>query len=280
MGERPSSPDPAERWTPHLGGERVVEGIHYGWLMKDHLARYQYAAPVCRGKRILDVATGSGYGANILRANGAANVVAVDREQAALDYAADRYGTDRIEWVNADAYELPFDGEFDVVVSFETIEHVKEPGRFVQQCKKAMKADGVYVVSTPENVGGPFVSPYHELEFNRHEFQELLERHFGSVELLGQRRELALPIRLLGNLPDRYWRSIVERGRGSHRLYRVMDRVNKAPNYALAHIAGMADSWRERIVPLDEKIRLSMLLQDHYYVMIAVCRQPTTTAEL
>jgi hypothetical protein len=60
-----------EEWEPHLGGERVVEGIHYGWLMKDHLARYHFAAQYCRGMRVLDVATGTGYGANILAwANG------------------------------------------------------------------------------------------------------------------------------------------------------------------------------------------------------------------
>ena len=33
-----------EKWQPNVGGERVVEGIHYGWLMRDHLARYEWAA--------------------------------------------------------------------------------------------------------------------------------------------------------------------------------------------------------------------------------------------
>lgn len=268
-----TSPD---TWTPHLGGERVVEGIHYGWLMKDHLARYDYVSRLCRGRRVLDVATGSGYGANILRQNGAASVVAVDREQAALDYAADRYGTDGLEWLHGDAYDLPFDHEFDVVISFETIEHLKEPERFVEQCKQAVRSDGVYVVSTPENVGGPFVSEYHELEFNRTEFRELLDRHFDSVELLGQRREVALPIKVLDGFPDRYWQSIVDRGRGSHRLYTVMDRINKAPNVALARIAGMGETWRERILPLDEPIRHSFLLTDHYYVMLGICRLMTS----
>lgn len=273
MDDTPTIPDTsADTWTPHLGGERVVEGIHYGWLMKDHIARYDHVAHICRGRRVLDVATGTGYGANILRRNGAASVVAVDREQAALDYAAGRYGTNGLEWVNGDAYDLPFDNEFDVVISFETIEHLKEPERFVEQCTKAVASDGVCVISTPENVGGPFVSEYHELEFNRTEFRELLERHFGSVRLFGQRRELALPIRILDGLPDRYWNSIVDGGRGSHRLYTLMDRINKAPNVALARIVGLGEPWRERIRPLDEPIRHSILLKDHYYVMIGVCR--------
>ena len=255
-----------------LGGERVVEGIHYGWLMKDHLARYEWVSRYCVDKRVLDVATGTGYGAAILRRNGAAEVVAVDREQAALDYAATRYGTDGLRWVHGDANDLAYQAEFDVVVSFETIEHLKEPQRLVIGCKRALKPGGSWIVSTPENVGGPFVSDYHELEFSRTEFRAALRKHFDDVELLGQRREIELPLKLLGDLPDRYWRRSSRLGRGSHRLYTFMDRINKAPNLALAWALGMSGSWRERILPIDDPIRHSRLLKDHYYIMIGICR--------
>jgi SAM-dependent methyltransferase len=262
------------RWTPGLGGERVVEGIHYGWLMKDHLARYEWASPYCQGMRVLDVATGTGYGAAILRRNGASEVVAVDQEQTALAYAADRYGTDGLHWLYGDAYELGFSAEFDTVVSFETIEHLKQPEDFVLQCKRAMKPGGRFLVSTPENVGGPFVSLYHELEFSRAEFRDLLTTHFEQVELLGQRRELKLPIKVLGDFPSLYWERGMSRGHSSHRLFTAMDRLNKAPNLALAWAGGMRESWRARILPIDEPIRRSRLLEDHYYVMIGVCSSP------
>lgn len=270
--EKEASVGAAEQFEANLGGERVVEGVHYGWLMKDHIARYEFVSSYCRGKRVLDVATGTGYGANILRRNGAAEVVAVDREQGALDYAADRYGTDGLIWMNRDAYDLQFREEFDVVVSFETIEHLKEPEKFVVQCKRAVKRDGLFVVSTPENVGGPFVSRYHELEFNRAEFRELLERHFPHVELFGQRRELALPIRVLGGFPSRYFQWMLAHDKGSHRLYTLMDRMNKAPNMVLARLRGYGESWRERILPLEDPLQTSIFLKDHYYVMMAFCR--------
>jgi 2-polyprenyl-3-methyl-5-hydroxy-6-metoxy-1,4-benzoquinol methylase len=260
-----------DRWTPDLGGERVVEGIHYGWLMRDHLARYEFAVELCRGKRVLDVATGTGYGASILRRSGAREVVAVDREQGALDYAAERYGTDGLRWVNADAYQLPFEREFDVVVSFETIEHLKDPERFVRECKRLIKPGGLYIVSTPENVGGPFCSIYHELEFTRAEFRALLGRHFPRVELLGQRRELSMALRPLGNLPERYWHSRIRSSSFSARLFTVLDRVNKAPNLALAWLCGMGDRYRRRIRPIDEPLRESALLRPHYFAMIAIC---------
>lgn len=260
-----------EKWRPNLGGERVVEGIHYGWLMRDHLARYEWAAHHCKGKRVLDVATGTGYGANILRRNGAAEVVAVDREQGALDYAAERYGTDGLRWVHGNAYELPFQAEFDVVISFETIEHLKEPERFVRECKRVVKPGGQFIVSTPENVGGPFCSEFHEFEYNRQEFRELLERNFPRVELLGQRRELTNSIQPLGQLPGRYWWKHIRKGRGSPLLFTLMDRINKAPNQLLAWVNGYNEKFRCQIRPIDAPLRMSRLLKPHYFVMMGIC---------
>jgi 2-polyprenyl-3-methyl-5-hydroxy-6-metoxy-1,4-benzoquinol methylase len=269
--EEPSALSSSVTWQPHLGGERVVEGVHYGWLMKDHIARYHFASKYCRGMRVLDVATGTGYGANILRRNGAVEVVAVDREQAALDYAAQRYGTDGLHWMNSDAYSLPFDKEFDVVVSFETIEHLKEPERFIVEFKRAIKPSGMCIISTPENVGGQFVSDYHALEFSREEFRTLLQKHFPKVELLGQRRELSTMIRPLGSLPDWFFEAHAKYGHG-HALFTIMDRINKLPNLALASLLGMGESFRERILPIDAPIKNSPLLKPHYYVLIGICR--------
>ena len=264
--------DEGEGWQADLGGERVVEGIHYGWLMRDHIARYHFALEYCRGKRVLDVATGTGYGASILRKHGAAEVVAVDREQGALDYAAGRYGTDGLRWLNGDAYRLPFSREFDVVVSFETIEHLKDPVRFVRECKRVLRPGGLFIVSTPENVSGPYCSAYHEFEYSREEFRTVLNEHFSQVELYGQRRELRLLVRPLGSLPDRYDRERIQRGRGSHRLFTLMDRINKAPNLMLAWASGLGETFRAGIHPIDEPVRQPRLLKSHYFAMIGVCR--------
>jgi len=258
-------------WVPNLDGERVVEGIHYGWLMKDHLSRYRFAARYTRRKRVLDVATGTGYGASILRKYGALEVVGVDCVQDVLDYAASRYGHRGLGWVNSDAYEMPFEQEFDVVVSFETIEHLKEPERFVRACKRAIKPGGTFIVSTPESVGGPLVSEYHEFEYTRGEFRDLLRDHFSKVTLFGQRRELTERVCPLGGLPKRYWESHVRQGAGSHTLYKLMDRLNKVPNHLLAWATGVGESYREKIAPIDEPIRQSKYLKDHYFAMIGVC---------
>lgn len=277
-GDRAAPAEPFDPDAPGLGGERVVEGLHYGWLMRDHLDRYHFAARWCRDRRVLDVATGTGYGANILRRTGAAEVVAVDREADALAYARNRYGEDGLSWVEADAYRLPFEAEFDVVVTFETIEHLKEPERFIEECKRVLKPDGVLLVSTPLNTGGPFVSDYHELEFSLGEFRRLLGGHFSSVEIMGQRRDMRMPFRLLGWVADWYWETTVKHGRGSHRLFTVIDRLNKLPNYLLAAMLGMNEEYRRQIRPIDEPARQSLLLKPNYFVMIGICTDSPASA--
>jgi ubiquinone/menaquinone biosynthesis C-methylase UbiE len=261
------------KWIPGQGGERMTVGIDYGWQMRDHMARYHFAVPYCQGKRVLDVATGTGYGADILRSRGALDVTAVDRDEDALGYAERRYGTKGVHWLKGDAYALQFDpGQFDVVVSYETIEHLKEPERFVRECKRVVKPGGLYIVSTPVNIGGPFVSEHHELEFSPGEFQELLGRYFSNIELYGQRRELIPVAKPLGKIPEIYRESRIMQGKGNPAIFKLLDRLNKVPSHVLAWAMGYGESIRSQIRPFNAPLAMTPLLQPHYYVMIAICR--------
>jgi len=259
-----------EPWAPHLGPERVVEGIHYGWLMKDHIARYKMALEHCRGKSVLDVATGTGYGANVLRAGGAERVVAVDCNHYTLAYARERYGTDGLVWLEADAHHLPLAAEFDVAISFETIEHLIDPDLFLDGIRRALKPGGLLMISTPLNEEGTnYISPCHEKEYTLNEFRELLERHFSSVEMFGQRRILAENVRPLGKLQDGFYRT----GSGPREiLFRLMNVVNKGPNALLAWLSGNGEAKRRRILPIDAPKSDSKWLLPEYFIMIGVCR--------
>ena len=250
----------------------MVDGVDYGWQMRDHIARYHFAASYCRGRRVLDVATGTGYGADILCRAGASEVVAVDRDEQALSYARKRYGSSGIEWLRGDAYALDFESPFDVVVSYETIEHLKHPERFVGECRRVLAPRGLYIVSTPLNTGGPFVSVHHELEFSPAEFKAILGRHFSSVEIFGQRRELVPWVKPLGRIPEHYRDTQIMQGRGNVQLFKLLDRVNKAPSHVLAWALGCGEQLRSQIKALDAPVRQSPLLKPTYYVMIAVCR--------
>lgn len=147
--------------------------------LQEHLARYLFAQERVSG-RVLDVACGAGYGTRLLGA------VGVDLSKDALRAA--RNETDRL--VCSDALRLPFGGTFDAVVSFETVEHVADPERFVEECRRVLRPGGVLLMSTPNReLWSPRTSKpaqrHHVKEFSRKEFRTLL-KSFKDVELFGQ----------------------------------------------------------------------------------------------
>jgi SAM-dependent methyltransferase len=109
-------------------------------------ARYELAARRAAGKRVLDIACGAGYGSRTVRDAGARDVVGVDCHRAAVDFATARYGGDGISFqlANAEAYD---GGAFDVIASFETIEHLRDPLTFVRRARSMLTPGGVLLLS-------------------------------------------------------------------------------------------------------------------------------------
>ena len=160
-------------------GERVIPELQREQLVyAEHVARYRFAAQLARGKRVLDAACGEGYGAAMLRYAGAAAVVGIDNERAVVEHARRRYG---LEAVEGDVRKLPFeDGSFDVVVSFETIEHIPDPQRAIAEFRRVLTDDGRLVISTPNRDEYLVENEFHELELTPEEFLALLAAEFPS----------------------------------------------------------------------------------------------------
>lgn len=166
--------DTGERLIP----EGNVRTLTYG----EHISRYQSVLGMVKDKAVLDVATGTGYGAMMLSKN-AKHVTAVDCSADALAYAQEHYGADNITYVEADAHSLPFENAtFDVVVSFETIEHLKRPDIFVWEVKRVLKPDGVFCVSTPNDDEFMEGNTFHIHEFKLPELQEIIKKHFRNAK--------------------------------------------------------------------------------------------------
>ncbi len=170
--------------------ERVVEGEAPPKVMAEHRARYAFARSHVAGRRVLDVACGSGYGSRMLRDAGARVVVGVDCSASAVDYAQRRYGTAGVTFAKADACDLTELGRFDVIVSFETVEHLPRAEYFLGVCALALRPGGTLFVSSPyrRRVGpdGRPENPFHVREWRTDEFRDLLHRFFGDVTLYGQ----------------------------------------------------------------------------------------------
>jgi len=132
-------------WT----GERLTTATA-GQTEIEHLHRYFLARALCRGRDVLDVAAGEGYGSHLL-AQVARSVTGVDVAPNAVAHAARVYRGPNLRFVQGDARHLPVDdAAVDIVVSFETIEHLYEHDEFLGEVRRVLRPGGRFVVSTPE----------------------------------------------------------------------------------------------------------------------------------
>ena len=170
--------------------ERIVPDEEEPGIVALHLKRYEFALPLCRGKEVLDAGCGVGYGTALL-AQEAARAVGVDIDAQALAYARERYRAANLEFRRMDLLDLDFaDASFDVVCSFEAIEHLAHRDAFLAGAARLLRPGGALVVSTPraERTTERPSNPHHRVEYSREDFEALLRRHFRHVELYGQRR--------------------------------------------------------------------------------------------
>jgi SAM-dependent methyltransferase len=192
-------------------------------MSADHLARYYFAAPFARSKRILDVGTGYGYGPVVLLNAGASSVEACDIDRDTIARATSTYGQLGIRYLVDDAEELSLVSRpVDLVCSFENIEHLRHPERFVRAAARVLAKDGLMVCSTPDRLATPpFVegrpaNQFHVHEWYRDEFKALLRRGFEEVDVWVQVRSHALSSRQDGLAAlekhlDYLWRNPVAR---------------------------------------------------------------------
>ncbi len=147
-------------------------------------AVYEYALGFVRDKRVLDAGCGEGYGANLL-AKVARQVIAIDYDKKAIRRAARRYQKSNLIFHARDLNQLrAYEADsFDVVCCFQVIEHLKDPVGFLRDAADLLKADGVFLISTPNRLQTFVDWPYHEREYAADEFRELLEAVFPEVTL-------------------------------------------------------------------------------------------------
>jgi len=171
-------------------GERFVPWTNDYLTSYEHVHRYLLACQYASNRRVLDIACGEGYGTAML-AKTARAVVGADIDPTTVDHARQHHAAANTSFVRADAEQLALEPEsFDLVVSYETIEHIEAHEAFLEQVRRALTPAGMLIISTPNRrtyTDDPsYCNPYHKRELYLNEFVTLLNRHFEHVQVLGQ----------------------------------------------------------------------------------------------
>lgn len=171
--------------------ERFVPGLD-GLIWYEHWHRYHFAAPFAAGKAVADVACGEGYGSALL-ARKALEVAGIDASAETVALARRRYGgPPNLRFLEGRCEAMPLGkASVDLVVSFETLEHLEEPRALIAEAARVLRPDGVLMVSTPNKTiytdRTGYHNPYHPSELYESEFVDALRERFPAVSLFGQR---------------------------------------------------------------------------------------------
>lgn len=168
-------------------GERVTSEPMLTVTMEQGAAAYRFVSELARGKTVLDVACGEGYGPYIL-AQSARAVLAVDRDKQTVTNAKNRYRVEHLSFLCSDIFVIPkkLHGQtFDVVCSFQFLEHLEGQRAFLQLLRSFVRPGGIIAVSTPNRRVFPTFNPYHVREVDAAELRALFTEEFPTTRVFG-----------------------------------------------------------------------------------------------
>ncbi|EKD66196.1 MAG: methyltransferase type 11 [uncultured bacterium (gcode 4)] len=181
------------------------ERAHWKWFMwdkrfKDHFIRYNFAKDFTKDKIVLDIACWSWYWTNIL-SEISKEIIWMDISKEAIDFNNENYQLKNWNFVCYDWFNNPFENNyFDLIVSFETIEHIVEYENFLKELKRVLKNDWKLIISTPNFLWEVWKNKYHVSNFTHDKFIKVVWKYFNIEKVLFQwKHYYAIP-----------WRGILE----------------------------------------------------------------------
>lgn len=162
-------------------GERL-EFYDFSDVTVEHLHRYAIASEFVKGKKVLDIASGEGYGSFLL-SNEANFVIGVDIDKETIENSNNKYKNPKLTFLEGAADNFPVESNsIDVVISFETIEHHDKHEEMFTEIKRVLKSEGILIMSSPDkkyysDIPG-FKNKFHVKELYFEEFKLLTQKHF------------------------------------------------------------------------------------------------------
>jgi SAM-dependent methyltransferase len=155
-----------------------------------HQKAYEEAALLAAGRTVLDLGCNNGYGSAVL-GQVCRQVTALDVSPTAIQDAQARFGDRGIDFRVYDGRKIPFDDlSFDLVVSFQVIEHLEDTGPYLTEIARVLRPSGVALFTTPnaairlDRDMKPW-NEFHVREYRAAELAESLKPVFAEVDIRG-----------------------------------------------------------------------------------------------
>jgi ubiquinone/menaquinone biosynthesis C-methylase UbiE len=246
-------------------GERYMPSVTNAQITYEHWHRYLFTRNYIHDKVVLDIACGEGYGAFYM-AGYAKNVVGIDISDEAVAYAMSTYKKENLRFMQSDAVaiNIPEAAFADVIISFETIEHLSETQQqaFLDEVKRLLKPDGVLIMSTPDKLHYTdtpnYHNEYHLKEFYSAEFATFLKSRFQHTTIFNQK---LFPVSLIWTEPleqlQPHFINFIEN------QYEIKNIFSSAPMYLIGICSDTPVLQQPASVLLDENATLLAELTDY-----------------
>jgi len=160
-----------------------------------HLFAYEFAEekvpPNCR---VLEVGSGEGYGTNKLsKSNKVKEIIGLDVDFNSIKKASNKYKSSRLSFRHYNGKTFPFkENCFDVVISFQVIEHIQDDINYLHEVYRVLKKNGIFILTTPNRTyrlkpGQKPWNRFHVREYDSKTLKKVLACRFENAEILGVR---------------------------------------------------------------------------------------------
>ena len=175
----------AERIIPELYRESVEQWV----LFLKHKYAYEIAQSIIKeGMNVLEIGCGDGYGANMLADSGA-RITALDIDTPTINFARHKYKKDNLSFDTYNGKDIPFqDHSFDLILSFQVIEHVSDIDSYFHVISQLLKPQGIFLITTPNRSyrlteGQHPWNPFHITEYNKESIEKLAQKHLPEFRI-------------------------------------------------------------------------------------------------
>lgn len=149
------------------------------------MAMYQFCLSFVKGKKVVDLGCGEGYGAAYL-ASEAEKVIGIDTSHEAMTDAKRKYNLPNLCFEVMDVNYLQYYGDyFDVAISMAVIEHLKDYCRHINEAHRVLKGSGLFILGALNGSLSLGEDAFHYKEFSAEELRKLLQGRFSTVEIYG-----------------------------------------------------------------------------------------------